>query len=93
MRAGVPATLAYMFPRANIGRASEPTIRERLNGEIKRRTRVVGVFRDRELALVLVVAAQLRPTTRRKWGTRQYRNMDKLRAVEAESGPPGGARK
>jgi transposase-like protein len=84
VRAGVVETLAYMsFPREHWVRIRTNNPLERLNREIKRRTRVVGAFPDGESALVLV-AARLRHMAGTKWGTRRYLNMDKLRAVEAE---------
>ena len=63
---------------------------ERLNREIKRRTRVVGTFPDGESALVLV-AARLRHMAGTKWGTRRYLSTDKLQAAEGESGLAAGA--
>jgi transposase len=87
VRAGVAETLAYMFfPREHWTRIRTNNPLERLNREIRRRTRVVGAFPDGESALVLV-AARLRHMAGSKWGTRRYLNMDKLRAVEAEAGP------
>jgi transposase-like protein len=84
VRASVVETLAYMsFPREHWVRIRTNNPLERLNREIKRRTRVVGAFPDGESALVLV-AARLRHMAGTKWGTRRYLNMDKLRAVEVE---------
>ena len=84
VRTSVVETLAYMaFPREHWVRIRTNNPLERLNREIKRRTRVVGAFPDGESALVLV-AARLRHMAGTKWGTRRYLNMDKLRAVEME---------
>ena len=84
VRASVRETLSYMaFPREHWTRVRTNNPLERLNREIKRRTRVVGAFPDGESALVLV-AARLRHMAGTKWGTRRYLNMDKLRAVEVE---------
>jgi putative transposase len=84
VRASVAETLAYMaFPREHWLRIRTNNPLERLNREIKRRTRVVGAFPDGESALVLV-AARLRHMAGTKWGTRRYLNMDKLRVVEVE---------
>ena len=47
---------------------------ERLNREIRRRTRVVGNFPDGHSALMLV-AARLRYLAGKKWGTERYLNM------------------
>ena len=60
VRAGVAETLAYMaFPREHWTRIRTNNPLERLNREVRRRTRVVGAFPDGESALVLV-AARLR---------------------------------
>jgi transposase-like protein len=91
VRGGILETLAYMsFPREHWTRIRTNNPLERLNLEIKRRTRVVGTFPDGESALVLV-AARLRHMAGTKWGTRRYLSMDKLRSVEGESGPAEGA--
>lgn len=91
VRASVVETLAYMaFPREHWVRIRTNNPLERLNREIKRRTRVVGAFPDGESALVLV-AARLRHMAGTKWGTRRYLNMDKLRAVEVVESASGVA--
>ena len=85
VRAGVAESLAYMsFPREHWTRIRTNNPLERLNLEIKRRTRVVGTFPDGESALMLV-AARLRYVAGTKWGTRRYLSMDKLRSAERES--------
>jgi putative transposase len=85
LRLGVLETLAYMsFPREHWLRIRTNNPLERLNREIKRRTRVVGTFPDGESALMLV-AARLRYVAGTKWGTRCYLNMGLLRALESES--------
>jgi transposase-like protein len=87
VRAGVAETLAYMaFPREHWTRIRTNNPLERLNREIKRRTRVVGTFPDGESALILV-AARLRHMAGTKWGTRRYLNMDHLRGAEIEDEP------
>ena len=55
---------------------------ERLNREIRRRTRVVGAFPDGRSALMLV-AARLRHTAATKWGTKRYLQMNRLAEVRA----------
>jgi putative transposase len=87
---GIKETLAYMsFPQEHWTRLRTNNPLERLNREIKRRTRVVGTFPDGESALVLV-AARLRHMAGTKWGTRRYLNMDRLRdtqtGIEAKVG-------
>src|SRR6516165_2307885 len=87
VEAGVDETLSYYsFPPEHWRSIRTNNPLERLNREIRRRTRVVGAFPDGHSALVLV-AARLRHMAGSKWGTRRYLNMDKLRAVEAEAGP------
>ena len=56
---------------------------ERINREIKRRTKVVGTFPDGESALMLV-CARLRHITSSVWGTKRYLNMEHLRSMEKE---------
>jgi len=55
---------------------------ERLNREIRRRTRVVGAFPDGHSALMLV-AARLRHVAATKWGTNGYLQMNRLAEVRA----------
>jgi putative transposase len=82
VRSGTIETLSYMsFPREHWIRIRTNNPLERLNLEIKRRTRVVGTFPDGESALVLV-AARLRHVAGTKWGTRRYLAMDRLRGEE-----------
>ena len=83
VRLGVVETLAYMsFPREHWTRIRTNNPLERLNREIKRRTRVVGAFPDGESALMLV-AARLRYVAGTQWGLRRYLNMSLLRVEEA----------
>mgnify|MGYP002541065804 CR=1 FL=1 len=53
---------------------------ERLNRELRRRTRVVGSFPDGNSALMLV-CARLRHVAGTKWGNKKYMNMKHLEAV------------
>ena len=53
---------------------------ERLNREIRRRTRVVGSFPDGNSALMLV-CARLRHVAGTQWGNKKYMNMKHLEAV------------
>lgn len=78
VRDGVDETLEYMtFPREHWRciRTNNPL--ERLNREVRRRTRVVGAFPDGESALMLV-AARLRHVAGTRWGTRRYLDMTRL---------------
>jgi transposase-like protein len=78
LEAGVEETLSYYaFPSEHWRclRTNNPL--ERLNREIRRRTRVVGAFPDGRSALMLV-AARLRYVAASRWGTRRYLNMQRL---------------
>jgi transposase-like protein len=84
VREGVGETLAYMsFPREHWRciRTNNPL--ERLNREVRRRTRVVGAFPDGQSALMLV-AARLRHMAGTKWGLRRYLDMARLREMDRE---------
>lgn len=71
----VEETLAYLdFPREHWRRVRTNNPLERLNREIRRRTRVVGAFPDGHAALMLV-AARLRYIAGTKWGSKRYLNM------------------
>jgi len=79
MREGIEETLSYMaFPPEHWRclRTNNPL--ERLNREIRRRTRVVGAFPDGQSALMLV-AARLRHIAGTRWGLRRYLDMSRLR--------------
>lgn len=59
---------------------------ERLNREVRRRTRVVGAFPNGQSALMLVMA-RLRHTAGTRWGTRRYLDMGKLRETTTMTEP------
>ena len=76
---GIEETLTYMdFPTQHWSRirTNNNTI-ERLNREIKRRTKAIGAFPDGQNALMLV-CARLRHVAATSWGARRYMNMDHL---------------
>jgi transposase-like protein len=78
LRAGVQDTLAYYaFPATHWRQIRTNNPLERIIREIRRRTRVVGVFPDGHAALMLV-AARLRHIAATKWGTRAYMSMEPL---------------
>ena len=56
---------------------------ERLNREIRRRTRVVGSFPDGESALMLV-CARLRHVAGTQWGSKKYMNMKHLEMIDTD---------
>jgi putative transposase len=76
--ASIDETLAYMdFPREHWRRIRTNNPMERLNREIRRRTRVVGNFPDGHSALMLV-SARLRHLSGTKWGQKRYLDMSLL---------------
>lgn len=74
-------TLTYMsFPSEHWTRIRSNNVLERLNREIKRRTKVVGTFPDGESALMLV-CARLRHVASHDWGAKRYLNMEHLNSM------------
>lgn len=81
VREGVAETLSYMgFPREHRRCLKTNNPLERLNREVRRRTRVVGAFPDGQSALMLV-AARLRHVAGTRWGQRRYLDMARLREM------------
>ena len=75
---GIEETIAYMsFPYEHWNRIRTNNTIERLNREIKRRTKVVGTFPDGQSALMLV-CARLRHVAGTQWGAKLYMNMKHL---------------
>lgn len=71
-------TLSYMdFPREHWRRIRSNNAMERINREIRRRTRSIGVFPDGQSALMLV-CAKLRHIEQSEWGQKTYLNMEHL---------------
>ena len=74
----VEETLTYCdFPSEHWARIRTNNVVERLNREIRRRTRVVGCFLDGNSALMLV-CARLRHVAGTQWGNKKYMNMKHL---------------
>lgn len=74
----IEETLTYMeFPYEHWLRIRTNNVIERLNREIRRRTRVVGTFPDGNSALMLV-CARLRHVAGTQWGSKKYLNMKHL---------------
>lgn len=72
VRNGIAETLTYMrFPMEHWRRIRTNNAIERLNREIRRRTRVVGTFPDGKSALMLVTA-RLKYVADSEWGSRRY---------------------
>ena len=87
----VDETLEYMaFPREHWRKIRSNNVIERLNREIRRRTRVVGTFPDGNSALMLV-CARLRYMENSMWGAKLYMNMKHLETVEEEMMEEQGA--
>ena len=79
---GIDETLTYMdFPTQHWTRIRTNNTIERLNREIKRRTKAIGAFPDGQSALMLV-CARLRHVAGTQWGARRYMNMDHLNHKE-----------
>ena len=75
---GIEETLTYCdFPSEHWTRIRTNNVIERLNREIRRRTRVVGTFPDGNSALMLV-CARLRHVAGTQWGNKKYMNMKHL---------------
>ena len=77
----IEETLTYCdFPYEHWTRIRTNNVIERLNREIRRRTRVVGTFPDGNSALMLV-CARLRHVAGTQWGNKKYMNMKHLEAA------------
>jgi transposase-like protein len=89
VRQGAVETFSYYaFPSEHWRSLRTNNPLERINGEIKRRTRVVGAFPDGKSALMLV-AARLRHIAATRWGTRRYMDMRRLAEQDEESRAAG----
>ena len=77
-RGSVAGTLTYfVFPAEHWTRIHTNNVIERLNREIRRRSRVVGTFPDGNSALMLV-CVRLRHVAGPQWGNKKYMNMKHL---------------
>lgn len=80
LREGIGKTTTYLlddYPREHRRRIRTNNMIERLNREIRRRTRVVGSFPDGRSALMLI-CARVRYVTSSEWSTRRYLDMSRL---------------
>ena len=78
---GMDETLTYCdFPSEHWTCIRTNNVIERLNHEIRRRTRVVGTFPYGNSTLMLV-CARLRQVAGTQWGNRKYMNMKHLEAA------------
>lgn len=84
LQEGIEETLTYMdFPTQHWSRIRTNNTIERLNREIKRRTKAIGAFPDGQSALMLV-CARLRHVAGTQWGVKRYMNMDHLHSMEMD---------
>ena len=78
---GIEEMLPYCdFLSEHWARIRTNNVIERLNREIRHRTRVVGSFPDGNSALMLV-CARLRHVAGTQWGNKKYMNMKHLEAA------------
>ena len=86
VEAGIEETLTYCdFPSEHWTKIRTNNVIERMNREIRRRTRVIGAFPDGNSALMLV-CARLRNVAGTQWGNK------KLHEYEAPGGHGNGNR-
>ena len=76
------ATQFYKFPKSHHRRIHTTNTLERLNGELKRRSRAVGQFPDRQSALRLLGTIAIQVTA--KWANRRYLDITLMRKEETE---------
>lgn len=82
VRDGFAETLAYTeFPPDHWRRIRTNNGIERINREIRRRTRVVGTFPDGNSVLMLVTA-RLKYIVEHEWGKKRYLDMSKLEEMD-----------
>ena len=83
LREGIGETTTYLlgeFPVNHRTKLRTNNMIERLNREIRRRTRVVGGFPDSNSALMLV-CARIRYVTANSWSDRRYMDMSRSMTV------------
>ena len=81
---GIEETLTYMdFPSQHWLKIRTNNVIERMNREIRRRTRVVGTFPDGRSALMLV-CVRLRYVSGKEWGSKRYLCMKYLTEAATE---------
>ena len=84
VEAGIEETLTYCdFPSEHWVKIRTNNVIERMNREIRRRTRVVGAFPDGNSVLMLV-CTRLRHAAGTQWGCKKYMNMKHLETMEQE---------
>lgn len=79
--AGIDDALSYLgYPGSHHARIRTTNMLERLFEEVKRRTKVVGVFPNETSASTLATEIALRSSE--QWALKRYLTMDALEAVE-----------
>ena len=80
-KAGIDDALSYLsYPRSHHARIRTTNMLERLFEEVKRRTRVVGVFPNEVSASTLATEIALRSSE--QWALKRYLTMDALEAAK-----------
>ena len=81
LEAGIGDALTYLhYPGSHHAKLRTTNMLERLFKEVKRRTRVVGVFPNETSALTLATEIALRSSE--EWALRRYLTMDALQGAE-----------
>lgn len=79
--AGIGSALTYLrYPGSHHARVRTTNVLERLFKEVKRRTKVVGVFPNETSASTLATEIMLRSSE--EWALKRYLSMEALEAVE-----------
>lgn len=83
---GIEETLTFLeYPSEHLSQIRTNNVLERVNRELKRRTRAIGAFPDGQSVLMLV-CARLRHVATSEWGTKRYMNMDHICEMDLEQG-------
>lgn len=83
---GFAETLAYTeFPPEHWRRIRTNNGIERIDREIRRRTRAVGTYPDGN-SVVILVSARLKYIAEHEWGKRRYLDMSKLEEMDELKG-------
>ena len=87
---GFAETLAYTeFPPEHWRRIRTNNGIERIDREIRRRTRAVGAYPDGN-SVVILVSARLKYIAEHEWGKRRYLDMSKLEEMDELKGKAEG---
>lgn len=90
---GFAETLAYTeFPPEHWRRIRTNNGIERIDREIRRRTRAVGTYPDGN-SVVILVSARLKYIAEHEWGKRRYLDMSKLEEMDELKGKAEGQKR